>query len=120
MLTPHPLEAARLLGMSVPQVQADRPAAAQALADRYQATVVLKGSGTLVAAPGEVLCINPSGNARLASAGSGDVLAGLIGARLAQDADPHAAVCAAVYQHGMAAHRGDSPVLCASDLARWE
>ena len=83
VLTPHPLEAARLLGCSTARVQADRLAAAQALADRYNAVVVLKGSGSVVAAPGNPPLLNGTGNALLATGGTGDVLAGLIGARLA-------------------------------------
>jgi hydroxyethylthiazole kinase-like uncharacterized protein yjeF len=81
VLTPHPLEAARLLGASTAQVQADRVAAAQALAARCQAVVVLKGSGSVLAHPGGAWALNPTGNALLASAGTGDVLAGLLGGR---------------------------------------
>lgn len=77
VLTPHPLEAARLLGAaSVAAVQADRLAAATALARRYAAVVLLKGSGSVITAPGERCWINPTGNAALAVPGSGDVLAG--------------------------------------------
>jgi len=77
VLTPHPLEAMRLLGAaSVAAVQADRLAAATALARRYAAVVLLKGSGSVIAAPGERPWINPTGNAALAVPGSGDVLAG--------------------------------------------
>ncbi len=79
ILTPHPLEAARLLGATTAQVQADRLGAARALAGRTGACVVLKGSGTVLALPGGVPWINPTGNARLATAGTGDVLAGWIG-----------------------------------------
>jgi ADP-dependent NAD(P)H-hydrate dehydratase / NAD(P)H-hydrate epimerase len=108
VLTPHPLEAARLLGLHTAAVQANRLQAAQQLADRFQCTVVLKGSGSIIAAPAQVSTqvphINPSGNARLATAGTGDVLAGLLGARLAHgvsavDAGFHAA-CKAVFHHG--------------------
>jgi len=119
VLTPHPLEAARLLGCSATEVQRDRPGAAQGLADRYAACVVLKGSGTVIAAPGAVPVINPTGNARLATAGTGDVLAGLIGARLAQGETGVEAACAAVYQHGRAAD--DWPAqrpLAAGELAK--
>ncbi|MGA0612574.1 NAD(P)H-hydrate dehydratase [Caldimonas sp. KR1-144] len=79
VLTPHPLEAARLLGSTTEAVQSDRLAAAQQLADRTRAVVVLKGSGTVVAAPWSAPSINATGNAALANAGSGDVLAGMIG-----------------------------------------
>lgn len=103
VLTPHPLEAARLLASSVSDVQTNRLAAAQSLADRWQCVVVLKGSGTVIAAPGKLPCINPTGNARLATAGTGDVLAGLIGSYLAQKQDAFSASCAAVYRHGKVA-----------------
>ena len=76
VLTPHPLEAARLLACSSADVQRDRLAAAKALSDRLGATVLLKGSGTVIAAPTGVPWVNSSGNAALATAGSGDVLAG--------------------------------------------
>jgi ADP-dependent NAD(P)H-hydrate dehydratase / NAD(P)H-hydrate epimerase len=79
VLTPHPLEAARLLGITAAQVQADRLGTATALARRFGAVVVLKGSGTVIAATGQPPAINPTGNARLASAGTGDVLAGWLG-----------------------------------------
>jgi hydroxyethylthiazole kinase-like uncharacterized protein yjeF len=79
ILTPHPLEAARLLGLGVQDVQADRLACARRLAAGTSAVVVLKGSGTLVATPDGRVAINPGGDARLASAGTGDVLAGWIG-----------------------------------------
>lgn len=103
VLTPHPLEAARLLGTDTHSVQKDRLAAAQALSERWAGTVVLKGSGTVITAPGTLPRINPTGNARLATAGTGDVLAGLIGARMAQGLPAFDAACAAVYAHGLAA-----------------
>lgn len=119
VLTPHPLEAARLLGLGTAEVQADRLGAAQRLAERFGCVAVLKGSGTVVAAPGRVPTINPTGNARLATAGTGDVLAGLIGARLAAGADALQAACAAVYAHGLAADRWSSAeALTAGALAR--
>lgn len=105
VLTPHPLEAARLLGFSATQVQSDRLAAALQLAQRFTCTVILKGSGTVIAAPGQTPVINPTGNAWLASAGTGDVLAGMVGARLAGGMAAFAAACHAVYQHGLAADR---------------
>ena len=79
VLTPHPLEAARLLGIGSSELQAKRIDAAERLARRFGAVVLLKGSGSVVAAPGQVPSINPTGNARLASAGTGDVLAGWLG-----------------------------------------
>lgn len=103
VLTPHPLEAGRLLGRSAAAVQSDRIATACELAQRFQCVVVLKGSGTVIAAPGQLPRINPTGNARLATAGTGDVLAGMIGARLATGSVSLDAACAAVWQHGLAA-----------------
>ncbi|MBT9594424.1 MAG: NAD(P)H-hydrate dehydratase [Vitreoscilla sp.] len=79
VLTPHPLEAARLLGTTVSELQGRRWQAAQDMAERFHAVVVLKGSGSVIAAPGTRPLINPSGNARLATPGSGDVLAGWLG-----------------------------------------
>jgi ADP-dependent NAD(P)H-hydrate dehydratase / NAD(P)H-hydrate epimerase len=103
ILTPHPLEAARLLGMSTAQVQADRLAAAQTLADRFGCVVILKGAGSIIAAPGQTPCINASGNAKLATAGTGDVLAGVVGAVFAGDETAFSAACIATYRHGEAA-----------------
>ncbi len=103
ILTPHPLEAARLQGCTTREIQADRLGQAQQLAQRFDAVVVLKGSGTVIAMPNRVPGINPSGNARLASAGTGDVLAGMIGARLAQGDDAWEAATRAVFWHGQAA-----------------
>ena len=99
VLTPHPLEAARLLGSDTGAVQADRLRAARQLADRFGCTVVLKGSGTVIADAGGVW-INPTGNAKLAIAGTGDVLAGMIAARLAAGESATVAACGAVYLHG--------------------
>ena len=108
LLTPHPLEAARLLGgLSAADVQHDRVAAAQSLAARFGATVLLKGSGSVIAAPASVPVINSSGNAALATAGTGDVLAGWVGGLWAQHSDRSAAemAVAAAWQHGHAADR---------------
>jgi hydroxyethylthiazole kinase-like uncharacterized protein yjeF len=103
VITPHPLEAARLLGCNTAQVQNDRLKAAQELAERFQCCVVLKGSGTVIAAPGHTPRINITGNGRLAIGGTGDVLAGLVGARMAQGLSAFDAACAAVAQHGQVA-----------------
>ena len=119
VITPHPLEAARLLGCTAAQVQHDRLAAARALAQRYQCVVVLKGSGTVIAAPGQTPCINPSGNAKLATAGTGDVLAGLLGANLACGMSAWEAACDAVFLHGQAADDWPGTVLTASALCQW-
>jgi len=82
VLTPHPGEMARLLGWSVEEVQADRLAAARRAAQMWQAVVVLKGPGTVIAGPAGTAWINPTGNEGMATAGSGDVLSGLTGALL--------------------------------------
>ena len=119
VLTPHPLEAARLLGSTTAQVQQDRLQAATELAQRFHCVVVLKGSGTVIAAPGEAPMINPTGNARLATAGTGDVLAGMIAARLAGGDTAVQAAAGAVYAHGLAADRWrPHRTLTASALAR--
>lgn len=105
VLTPHPGEAARLLGVSVAEVQADRPAAARALAQRYQAVCVLKGAGTLIAAPCGGLWLCDRGHPAMAGAGLGDVLAGFVGALLAQGLAPLPAATLAVYLHACAGER---------------
>jgi hydroxyethylthiazole kinase-like uncharacterized protein yjeF len=122
IITPHPLEAARLLGTDVAAVQHDRPGAARALVDQFKCVAVLKGSGTIIAAPDGRLMVNPSGNAALATGGTGDVLGGIIGAFLAQGMAPFEAALAGVYLHGLAADRlrdaGCGPAgLSASELA---
>jgi hydroxyethylthiazole kinase-like uncharacterized protein yjeF len=122
VLTPHPLEAARLLGSEPARVQADRLGAAQALADDFQCVVLLKGSGTVIASPAVPPRVNPTGSAALASAGTGDVLAGWLGGLWAQRpgaADTDVALevaCEAAYAHGAAADRCSRPVLRAADL----
>jgi len=119
VLTPHPLEAARLLGLDAAAVQSDRLRHAQQLAERFACTVVLKGSGSVIAAPGAVPRINPTGNARLATAGTGDVLAGMIGAALATGLDAQDAASGAVFRHGALAERWDlERPLTAGELAR--
>ncbi|BBP96211.1 bifunctional NAD(P)H-hydrate repair enzyme [Burkholderia sp. SFA1] len=103
ILTPHPLEAARLLHTDAKAVQADRIAAARQLAARYGAIAVLKGSGTVIASPDGRVAVNPTGNAGLATGGTGDVLGGLIGALLAQKLPAYEAALAGVWLHGLAA-----------------
>jgi len=103
ILTPHPAEAARLLGTGASEVQSDRVAAALALAKQFKSLVVLKGAGSVCAAPGGSWHINPSGNPGMASAGMGDVLTGIIAALLAQGSEPGPALLAGVYLHGAAA-----------------
>ena len=119
VLTPHPLEAARLLGCTTAQVQGDRVAASRELTERFGCVSVLKGSGTVIAAPRELPVINPTGNPRLATAGTGDVLAGLIAARLARGMPAFEAASAAVHAHGLAAdHWPAGEPLTAAALAR--
>jgi hydroxyethylthiazole kinase-like uncharacterized protein yjeF len=105
LLTPHPAEAARLLGSTSAAVQSNRVAAALELAGRMQAEVVLKGAGSVCASPDGAWCINSSGNPGLATAGQGDVLTGITAALLAQGVEPVAALRAAVHLHGAAADR---------------
>ena len=105
ILTPHPLEAARLLGVTAGVIQGDRLEAAREIAARFDAYVVLKGSGTIIAMPDGEAAINPTGNPGLASAGTGDVLAGLCGSLLAQGWPARDAALAAVWMHGVAADR---------------
>jgi hydroxyethylthiazole kinase-like uncharacterized protein yjeF len=104
LITPHPLEAARLLGCDTTSVQADRLAAAAQLASRLACTVVLKGAGSVIASPGQRPAINPSGGPALATAGSGDVLAGWLGGLWAQAPSAHAhhIARAGAYAHGQA------------------
>lgn len=118
VLTPHPLEAARLLGCDAQTVQSDRLLAAQQLANLTQAVVVLKGSGTVIASPNTPAVINPTGCAKLATAGSGDVLAGLVGAYLAQGLPAPEAACAATARHGLAADRWRTASFDAWQLAQ--
>jgi hydroxyethylthiazole kinase-like uncharacterized protein yjeF len=107
VLTPHPLEAARLLQSDVAAVQRNRLAAATSLACSFDCCVVLKGSGSVITAPGELPRINPTGNAGLASPGSGDVLAGWTAGLWAQarDAAPIDVASHAAWRHGHAADR---------------
>ncbi len=105
LITPHPGEAARLLKCSVGEVQADRPAAARALAQRYGCVALLKGAGTLVAAPDGRLALCDRGHPAMASAGLGDVLAGVLGALLAQQLAPFDAACLGAWLHAAAGER---------------
>lgn len=119
VLTPHPLEAARLLGSTAREVQADRLQAAKTLADRFGCVVLLKGSGSIIAAPGHAPNTNPTGNASLATAGTGDVLAGWLGGLWAQSGHADTAcqiAAAATYAHGAAADAAGVSPLRAADL----
>jgi hydroxyethylthiazole kinase-like uncharacterized protein yjeF len=116
VLTPHPLEAARLLGCRTEAVQAQRFAAAKQLAERMSCAVVLKGSGSIIVAPGTLPWVNGSGNSLLATAGTGDVLAGWIAGLWAQRPGvlPQDLAAAAVWEHGHAAD-----LAAARGLSRW-
>ena len=105
LLTPHPAEAARLLGTSTREVQNDRVGTAIRLAEEFKSLIVLKGAGSICAAPKETWHINTSGNPGMASAGMGDVLTGMIAALLAQGVNAKTALLAAVYLHGAAADK---------------
>jgi NAD(P)H-hydrate epimerase len=102
ILTPHPAEAGRLLGIQASEVQQDRVTRAQELAQRYNAVVVLKGCGTVIAGQDGRYAICPLGNPGMASAGSGDVLAGVIAALLAQGLSLWEAAATGVVAHARA------------------
>ncbi|MBL9002623.1 MAG: NAD(P)H-hydrate dehydratase [Myxococcales bacterium] len=135
VLTPHPGEAARLLGTTVRQVQASRNESARRLCQRTAAVVVLKGARTVIAAPSPAaagdaqvlpikdihLSVCPTGNSGMGTGGMGDVLTGLLGALLTAGWPAYDAACAAVYWHGRAgdwlsARRAPGSLLCAGDL----
>jgi ADP-dependent NAD(P)H-hydrate dehydratase / NAD(P)H-hydrate epimerase len=122
VLTPHPAEAGRLLGKTTAQVQGDRLPAALELTQRFKAHAVLKGTGSICAFPDGRWSINSTGNPGLASGGTGDVLAGMIGALLCQGLDAERALQYAVCLHGAAADalvaRGKGPIgLTASEVS---
>ncbi|MFQ6133130.1 MAG: NAD(P)H-hydrate dehydratase [Armatimonadota bacterium] len=119
VLTPHPGELSRLVGKPINKIQADRLTAARELAEQVGAVVVLKGAATVVADPGGVAHVNPTGNEGMASGGTGDVLAGLIGGLAAQGAGVYEAAVAGVYLHGLAgdlAAQPNSRAMIAGDL----
>ena len=120
VITPHPGEMARLLGIGTDEVQADRVACARSLAKESGAWVILKGAGTVVASPEGAALINPTGNPGMASAGMGDALTGVIASLLAQGVPAGEACIAAVYLHGLAGDIASEelgqPAVIASDL----
>jgi len=122
VLTPHPGEAARLLASTTREVQADRLASARRLAAASGVVVVLKGFRSIIADPSGRGVVNPTGNPGLATAGSGDVLSGIVGALLARGRGAFAAAVAAVYVHGLAADhvaaRKGEEGLVAGDVAQ--
>ena len=120
VLTPHPGEMSRLMGLSIDEIQSNRLEVAREAATLWHKTVVLKGAYTVIAAPDGRAKINPQANPGLASAGTGDVLAGMISGLLAQGLSPFEAACCGVYLHGEAGERvreklGDAGMI-ASDL----
>ncbi|MEI7704807.1 MAG: NAD(P)H-hydrate dehydratase [Deltaproteobacteria bacterium] len=121
VLTPHPGEMARLIGGSVEEIQADRVAIARRKAQEWGVVVLLKGARTVVAAPDGPAAIIPTGNPGMATGGTGDVLAGLLGAMLAGGLRPREAARAAAWVHGragdIAARRFGERGMLASDLA---
>ena len=102
ILTPHPGEMGRLIGKSTRVIQADRKRIASDFAKRYGVVLVLKGHHTVVAAPGGKIYMNQTGNPGMASGGTGDVLAGMVGALLGQGLSPYDAARLGVYVHGLA------------------
>lgn len=120
VLTPHPGEMARLLGCSIEQVQDNRLETARRFAEEQQVILVLKGSKTVVAAPGQTLLVNTTGNPGMATGGSGDVLAGMIASFIAQGMEPYRAAMCGVHLHGLAgdaaAHRLSQHAMLPSDL----
>lgn len=105
LLTPHPGEAGRLLGLATAEVQDDRPAALHALIERYRSGVLLKGAGSLIGFPDRPAWRNPTGNPGLAAPGMGDVLAGMIAALVAQGLEMEQATVMAAWLHGAAGDR---------------
>jgi NAD(P)H-hydrate epimerase len=122
VLTPHPGEAAVLLGVEAREINRDRPAAARELAMRFGSVVALKGAATITAAPDGRIAINPTGGPALATGGTGDVLLGMVTGFIAQGLEAFEATALAVFIHGAAADRlakraGSSGHL-ASEIAR--
>jgi NAD(P)H-hydrate epimerase len=102
VLTPHPGEMAALMGTSIDEVQRDRSATALQAANECGAVIVFKGARSIIAAPNGEVYVNPTGNAGMATGGSGDVLTGLIAALLAQGLDALKAAVIGTYLHGLA------------------
>jgi NAD(P)H-hydrate epimerase len=113
---------ARLAGVSPAEVQAHRLDTARGIAKKLRAIVVLKGAHSLIAAPDGVVYVNPTGNAGMATAGSGDVLSGVTGALLAEGVHPYAAAVCGAFLHGMAGDAAAAAAgqrsVTAGDMAR--
>ncbi|GIS69439.1 MAG: hypothetical protein CM1200mP9_02600 [Gammaproteobacteria bacterium] len=105
IVTPHPGEAARMLGIPSDSIQADRPTAARTISSKYKAVTILKGAGTLVANRGELLGICIAGNAGMATAGSGDVLTGIVAGVKALGLESETAAALGVWLHASAGDR---------------
>jgi hydroxyethylthiazole kinase-like uncharacterized protein yjeF len=103
VITPHPGELSRLLSIDTEDIVRDRMSYARTAADRFKCVVLLKGAPTFVSEPSGEIYVNPTGNAGMATGGSGDVLSGIIGALLAQGLAPVDAACCGAYIHGLAA-----------------
>jgi len=119
-LTPHPGELARMLGTTIEAVQADRIEVTRTFAREHGVAIALKGAHTVIAGPDGHVAINPTGNPGMAKGGSGDVLTGIVGALLAREIEPAAALRAGCYLHGLAGdvaarERGEYAML-ASDI----
>ncbi|MDE2251169.1 MAG: NAD(P)H-hydrate dehydratase, partial [Gammaproteobacteria bacterium] len=127
VLTPHPGEAGRLLGLSAAAVQADRPAALRRLVEKTGAVIVLKGAGTVLGAPERISALCTHGNPGMAAPGMGDVLTGAIAGMRAQCLDPWLAARAGVLAHALAGDelarqgggRGMLALEVAAGLTRW-
>jgi NAD(P)H-hydrate epimerase len=124
LLTPHPGEMARLLGVTTREVQRDRVRTASRLASRLRCHVILKGHLTVIARPDGSASINPTGNPGMATGGSGDVLTGLLAGLLAQGLEAATAARLGVYLHGLAgdlaaAETGESPLLARDILSHF-
>jgi NAD(P)H-hydrate epimerase len=119
-LTPHPGELARMLGVTIADVQRDRIAVARDLATTHAVSLVLKGAVSVIAMPDGTVALNPTGNPGMASGGTGDVLTGITGAFLARGLAAADALVAAVYLHGLAgdvaAERMGEEALVARDV----
>ena len=123
VLTPHPGEAARLLGCDIKEIQADRVSAVRKLAQKFACSVVLKGADSLCVTHGGRIYLNRTGNPGMSCAGMGDVLTGMIAAFIAQGMSADDALLLAVHLHGAAgdalAQQGISVGMTASDVTEW-